>query len=59
MLIKERNVVECEIGEREKLVFFFDEYVLNILEDMFSVGYEIISIILRWVIVYLVNNFEC
>lgn len=59
MLIKERNVVECEIGEYEKLVFFFDEYVLNILEDMFSVGYEIISIILRWVIVYLVNNFEC
>lgn len=49
-----RNEVKM-VGDGERFVFFFDDYFVNDVEVMFVVGYEIISIILKWVIVYLVN----
>lgn len=56
MLLKVRKEVEDE----DFIVkgFFFDEYLIMIMSDIFIVGMEIIVSILCWVLIYLIYNFE-
>lgn len=41
-----------------RLLLIFEDYVVLIMNDIFSVGLEIIFICVLWVFVYLVLNFK-
>lgn len=48
---------EIEINEI-KVIFFFEDYFINIIQDMFIVGYEMIVYVLIFVLGYLVQYFD-
>lgn len=50
--------IENELDDEMRDVKLFEDYFVIIIEDMFVGGYEIISIILKWVIVFLVRYLE-
>ena len=53
-LLHTRHEAERESNE-ERAAFLSDDYLVNIIEDMFSGGYETTSTTMKWAIAFLVN----